>query len=60
MNDAQYESWLKIANNVLKDNPRHYTTSEVDTVIIALGRTAPELTERLKVFRAKLPKRTRN
>ena len=59
MNDPQYEPWLKIANNVLKANPRHYTTSEVDTVIIALGAKHPETTLKLKAFRERLPKLTR-
>lgn len=55
-----YEPWRKTAQQILNDQPDRYTTSEIDSVLIGLGRTAPELTERLRAFRAKLPKRTRN
>ena len=49
MNRTNQEQWRAVAKLMLKDNPRRYTASEVETVMIGC-RQFPELQEPLQAF----------
>lgn len=49
MNRTNQEQWREVAKLILKDNPRRYTVSEVESVLIGC-KQFPELQEPLQAF----------
>ena len=58
MTPEQRAEWQAVAKLMLKDNPRRYTSSEVESVMIGC-KQIPELQEPLKEFLQAVKKKRR-
>jgi len=48
MEAALKKAWLETARNVVKGNPKDYTRSELESVLIGVKIYDPELAERIR------------
>ena len=58
MTPEQRAEWQAVAKLMLKDNPRRYTSSEVESVMIGC-RQIPELKQPLEAFSQAVKKKRR-